>query len=239
MVSGQWLNQDGLYLQFGTSKAIPEVGGEYVIYGETREIEQLIPLVPYQLTTAGVSVPAVPTSFVGTGTAAQAGILSLTTFMPIQTTAPVVTTTSGTLLLSAPQIFIEQVEIDTLVGAAGGTSLSIGLAVSNNSTTAPAFVQVTPNAGVQLINTLVLANIDTAGKKTTWNSAGTTGIQSGVAANNTVAGGGTWLGNMPLVTNALTPLPPDAFISSIATGAFTNGLLKLRVKYTIYGSINQ
>lgn len=239
MVSGNWLNQDGLTLQFGTSKAIPEVGGEYMVYGETREIEQYIALVPWQLTTGGQQVPAAPTSFVGTTTPAAAGITSLTTLVPLQTTAPVVTTSGGVLTLNATQLFIEAVELETLVGAAGGTSLSIGLACANNSVTAPAYVQVTPNAGVQLINTVVLTTIDTAGKRTLWNSAGTTGIQSGVAANNTLAGGGTWLGNVPLVTNAIVPLPPDAYISAIATGAFTNGLLKFRMRYTIYGTINQ
>src|SRR5882672_3290599 len=124
MVSGNWYNQDGLYLQFGTSKAIPEIGGDYLIYGETREVEQLVPLVPFQLTAAGQQVPApAQTSFSGTGTAAAAGIQSLTTFMPLQITAPVVTTTGGVLLLSAPQLFIEEVTVEGLVTAAGGTSI--------------------------------------------------------------------------------------------------------------------
>jgi hypothetical protein len=43
---------------------------------------------------------------------------------------------------------------------------------------------------------------------------------------------------MPLVTNAITPLPNSAWISTIATGAFTNGLIKLRLRYTIYGNIS-
>lgn len=39
-----WLNNDGLFLQFGTDKAIPEVGGDYKSYGELRETELLIDL---------------------------------------------------------------------------------------------------------------------------------------------------------------------------------------------------
>jgi len=99
-------------------------------------------------------------------------------------------------------------------------------------------VQCTPNAGTQIIKNLVIANIATTGQKTTWNLPGTTGIQSGAAANNTIAGGGDWLGSVPLVTNAVTPLPSKAYISTIATGAFTNGLIKLRLKYTVYGNIS-
>jgi hypothetical protein len=237
MVAGTWNNQDGLYLQFGTQKAVPEVAGDYLVYGETREIESYINLVPWQLTASGQQVPAAPTTFSGTTTAAAAGITSLTCLVPLQTTAPVITTSGGVLTLSAPQLFFEQVEIETLVAAAGGTSIAIGLATINPAT--QQFVQVTPNAGTQLIKNLVTANMATVGQKTTWNLPGTTGIQSGAAANNTIAGGGDWLGNVPLVTNSITPLPTAAYLSTIATGTFTNGLLKFRLKYSIYGSINQ
>jgi len=39
MSSGSWTNSDGLYLQFGTTKAVPEVGGDYVMYGPNRIAE--------------------------------------------------------------------------------------------------------------------------------------------------------------------------------------------------------
>lgn len=236
MTSGQWYNQDGLYLQFGTSKAIPEVGGDYLVYGDTREVETLVSLVPYQLTASGVPLPAVPTSFVGTGTAIQAGIQSLTTLMPLQLTAPVVTTTSGTLLLSNPQLFIESVEVEGLVSAAGGTSIAMGLVTTSPGTPTSSFVQVTPNAGVQLINGLLTANM-VAGVKVVYTQPGSTGLRMDTAA--LVAGGGTWVGvNTPLVTNAITPLPTSAWLSTIATGTFTNGLIKVRIRYSTYGNIN-
>lgn len=237
MSTGFWINADGLPLQFGTQKAVPEVAGDYIVYGETREIESLIPLVPLQLTASGLQIPAAPTSFSGTSLPSAAGITSMTTMIPLQITAPVVTTSGGVLTLTAPQLFFEQVEVETLVPAVGGTSIAIGLATINPST--QAFVQVTPNAGTQLIKNLVAANMATAGQKTTWNLTGSTGIQSGAAANNTIAGGGDWLGNVPLVTNSITPLPTSAFLSTIATGTFTNGLLKFRLKYTIYGTISE
>jgi len=236
MVAGFWLNQDGLPLQFGTQKAIPEVGGDYLVYGETREIEQLIPLVPLANGVGGIQVPAPPTSFSGTSTPIAAGIQSLTDIVPLQIT-PVTTVSGGVITFTTSQLFFEQIEVDTIIGATGGTSISVGLATINPATAA--YVQVTPNAGVQLINGLLIANIATSGQKVTWNLPGSTGISSGTAANNTIAGGGSWLGSVPLVTNAITPLPSKAYISTIATGAFTSGLIKLRVRYTLYGNISQ
>lgn len=55
MSSGNWLNNDGLYLKFGTSKATPATAGEYLYPrdGGTRVVEALI-----DLTTVGAS-PAV------------------------------------------------------------------------------------------------------------------------------------------------------------------------------------
>lgn len=237
MVAGSWNNQDGLYIQYGTSKAIPEVGGEYVIYGDTREIEQLVPLVPFQLTSAGIAVPApAQTTFSGTDTAAKAGIQSVTSFMPLQLTAPVVTTTGGNIVLSNTQIFIEQVEVEGLITAAGGTSVSIGLAFDLPGTPTSTFTQVTPNAGVQIINGLLTANI-VAGAKIVYTQPGSTGLRYDTAA--LVAGGGTWIGTqMPLVTNAVTPLPSSAYLSTVNTGTFTNGLFKLRIRYTMYGNIS-
>jgi len=43
MVGGLWVNQDNMTLQYGTQKALPEQGGDYLSYGETREIEVTIP----------------------------------------------------------------------------------------------------------------------------------------------------------------------------------------------------
>ena len=237
MVAGFWLNQDGLPLQFGTQKAIPEVGGDYLVYGETREIEQLIPLIPMQTGAGNPLVAAPPTSFVGTTTPAAAGIQSLTTLVPLQLTAPQTSPVGGNIVLTNTQLFFESVEVETLIGTAGsGTSLAVGLATQTTGPTA-AYVQVTPNAGVQLVNGILTANITTAGQRVTYTVPSTTGLKWDTAT--AVAGGGAWLSNVPLVTNAITPLPTSAWISTIATGAFTNGLLKLRLRYTMYGNIQQ
>lgn len=231
MSSGYWNNADGLVLQYGTSKAVPEVGGDWLVYGGNREIEVLVPLVPYALTTAGLQIPAVPTSFSGATNAAAAGIVSLTTMFPLQTTAPVTAAVAGVTTLSNPQLFIEAVEVETLIAAVGGTSVSLGLAFMNPAT--QAFVQVTPNAGAQLVNAILTANINATGKKCIFYQPGST--TDSVPAS--IAGGGSWIGNVPLVTNAVTPLPQSAYLSATCAGTFTDGLLKVRIRYNIYGNI--
>lgn len=249
MVAGTWYNQDGLYLQYGPQKVIPEVGGDYLIYGETREIEQYIALVPTTWGNAGVPLGAAPTTFSGSSTALAAGIQSLTTFCPLQITTPQVTSGSA-LSLTNPQLFFEQVEVETLQGATGGTSIAVGLVSTQPSTSASpnsTFVQVAPNAGVQILNGLLTANMSVPGMKVFFNTpTATTGVLFGAANSpaTTVAGNGAWMGNVPLVTTTFTnpiggqTLPESAWLSTIATGTFTAGLIKLRLRYTIYGTIN-
>ncbi len=44
MVAGSWLDSDGKFRQYGTAKAVPEVGGDFLAYGETRCIELTVSL---------------------------------------------------------------------------------------------------------------------------------------------------------------------------------------------------
>lgn len=44
MVGGNWLDPDGKFRQFGTDKAVAEVGGDYLAYGETRVMEFTVDL---------------------------------------------------------------------------------------------------------------------------------------------------------------------------------------------------
>lgn len=242
MVAGFWVNQDGLPIQFGTQKPIPELGGDYLVYGETREVEQLIPLIPMQVGSGALLVPAPPTTFSGTGTPIAAGIQSMTNLIPLQTTAPQTSAVGGNIVLTNPQIFIEAVEVETLIGATGGASIAVGLVTMQQSGATSQFVQVAPNAGTHLINGLLTARMTTAGQRTTFTATTGGGLEweiGGTAA----AGNGSWLGNMPITTTTLsgvasTALAQNAWLSTIATGTFTNGLIKLRMRYTTYGSIN-
>lgn len=252
MVAGSWYNNDGLNLQYGTQKAVPEIGGDYLVYGETREIETYIPLVPTSWGLGNPPVAAPPTSltFSGTGTAAQAGIQSLTTMFPMQITAPQ-TAASSALSLTNPQLFIERIELVTLQTIAPTTNtMTVGL-VSTNPGNPSTFAQVTPNAGFQLIGTsaatgLTLnAAIATVGSYTLFAEAGVAGGIYGPGTwTATTGNGGAWLGNVPLVTNTFTTqqggqtLPESAWISVLTNGAFTAGLIKMRIRYNVYGNIN-
>lgn len=243
MVAGSWYNQDGLYLQYGTQKPVPELGGDYLMYGETREIETYVALVPTQWGVGAnnpFTVGAAPTTFSGTGNALAAGIQSVDLFVPLQGTLPT-GLSSGTIILDRTQLFFEEVTTEAIVGATGGTSVAVGLVTTSQLPGTPnaTFVQVTPNAGTQILGNTAfpIARIATAGQRTTYTRPGTTGF-AWEAPGAAVAGGGDWMGNVPLVTNTITPLPQSAWISSIATGTFTSGLFKLRLRYNLYGNIN-
>jgi hypothetical protein len=54
MSSGSWTNSDGLYIQFGTAKAVAETAGDYLSYGASRVIEATINLA--SLTTGATTI---------------------------------------------------------------------------------------------------------------------------------------------------------------------------------------
>jgi hypothetical protein len=257
MVAGYWVNNDGLSLQYGTQKAIPELGGDYLIYGENREIEQYIPLVPTNWGTGMPAVAAPPTSLTFPVAANQT-----TTFMPLQITAP--QSASGSAMsITNPQLFIERVELICLQTVAPTTNtMTIGLVTTQSQTVPGNYIQITPNAGVQIIGATTPLTLNTAvgtvGDYTLFTTSGaafagapgaafggTAGTGGGVPIATT-GNGGAWIGNnVPLVTNtnfdpatSAQTLPQEAWISTLTSGAFTAGLFKLRVKYFIYGNIN-
>ena len=256
MVSGFWFNQDGLPLQFGVQKAIPELGGDYLFFGPNRVFEQYISLGAWSNGSGAVQVPALPSSFSATGFPIAAGIQSMTNLVPLQVTAPVtVANTSGVLTIVNPQLYWDSVEIECLVsanaGSGGATGISIGLVCAENAAQAGTangqFVQVTPNAGTQIVNSLLNAQM-VAGKKYTISPDGTVG---GPSFGSSVAG--DWIGHttnglqLPAVTNTFSPannqLMNTAWVSAIAaggtyTGSSGGGLLKLRINYGVYGVIN-
>ena len=38
-MAGTYLNKDGLYLKYGTTKAVPIIGGDFLSYGQSRNLE--------------------------------------------------------------------------------------------------------------------------------------------------------------------------------------------------------
>jgi hypothetical protein len=267
MVAGYWVNNDGLGLQYGTQKAVPELGGDYLIYGETREIEQYIPLVPTTWGSGGVAVAAPPASLTFPVAASQTtpqsvGIQSYTTMMPLQITTPQ-SASGSALLLTNPQLFIERVEIECLQTVAPTTNtMTVGLVIVDNQTPPSNYVQVTPGTGAQIIGMTTPLTLNTAvgtmGCYTLFTTSGVANAGAPGAAFGGTAGtgggvpiattgnGGAWVGaNVPLVTNtnfdpstSAQTLPQEAWISTLTSGAFTSGLLKLRIRYNVYGNIN-
>jgi hypothetical protein len=249
MVAGFWYNQDGLPLQFGTQKPIPELGGDYLQYGDVREVEWYIALGATSFGVNALQVPALPSSFVGTSTPIAAGIQSMTTLIPVQSIAAPVTaaSASGVLSFPNPEIVWDELEIEVLIAANAGTGaatgITVGLATTSPGTPNSTFVQLTPNAGTQLVT---LTNAAMAANHK-WKIMPDGSIIGSSAAGVT---SGNWISTglqLPLVTNAITgfttsTVPNFAWVSALATaGTYTGtsggGLLKMRLKYTQIGNI--
>lgn len=175
MTTGTWLNNDGLYLQYGTSLAIPETAGDFQQPGGNRVIEVLI-----DLTTL-------------TSTAA---IQSNTLFFP-----------SGT------GYFIEQVDVVAEVGAATGTSFSVGLIQTDRAT-------IPTNYSVALVSAMTTSSVDTAGKKVTLTGS------SGSFITNSLIGSSPASATGPYYITALS-----------AGSAFTTGKVRVRISYHGIGTI--
>lgn len=172
-----WLNKDGLFLQFGTDKAIAETAGEFLSYGANRVVEVLI-----DLTT-------------------------LTSTAAIQ---------SNTEIFSAPptgQLYIEKVEVTAEIGAATGTSFSVGLIQADRAT-------IPSGYSTALINAEVTATVATAGMAQTY------------FQNTTHAGG--LIGSYPAAATG------PYYITALSAGsAFTTGKVRVRVYYHGVGPITQ
>lgn len=170
-----WLNADGLFLQFGTDKAVSETAGEYLSYGGNRVVEVLI-----DLTTL-------------TSTAA---IQSNTELFP-----------------SGSNLFIEKVEAVAEVGAATGTSFSVGL-IQTDRATIPA------NYSTAFINAEVTASLADAGDSVTY--------------NEDTANAGGLIGSFP--ASATGPY----YITALSAGStFTTGKIRVRIYYHGVGTITQ
>ena len=117
-----------------------------------------------------------------------------------QTTSSAIIDGVETTFLSSG-VIIEQVEVVAIEGAAGGTSVSIGLVGMDRSTTPS-------NGATAFVSALVTSTINTAGEKTII-TAGTTyaGNYVGLAA------------------------PVSGYFTAKVAGTFTDGVIRVRVKY--------
>lgn len=65
MAGGNWQDPDGLFRQYGTSKAVPTTAGDYLSYGEWRDVEFTVNLGSAPYSTAGTYIVG-NTTFLGT-----------------------------------------------------------------------------------------------------------------------------------------------------------------------------
>jgi len=171
MVAGSWMNNDGLYIQYGTQKAVPTTAGDYLSYGEWRDIEFTVNLAG----TAGTYVVA-NTTFLGTN------------------------------------IFLESVNLDVEVAAAGGTSLSIGTRRLDRTTD----ISTTNIVNASLTATLAQG------------------------ASVTLTGGSSTAGSLVGTTITTSQLADGAaYLTYTTAGTFTAGTVKVRLRYRGIGNITQ
>jgi len=262
MTTGSWLNYDGLYLQYGVTKAVPEQGGDYVMYGPWRSLEVLISLgaASFSNPANANNLSALPSSFQGTvasqTTAANTGILSYTTFFPLQPTAPVNAATAGGIItIVNPQLMISQIDFECLTdatatgSATGINGVGLVVALPANGANPPSWAAVTPitNAGRHLLGAVVNAKM-AKGKHYTFYADGTAfGTSSPPTA-------GDWMGTVttgyqiPLTTNSTSYLPGgipnNAYLNCYTTGSaqYTGttegGLMLFSAKYRQMYTIN-
>ena len=70
MVAGNWMNNDGLYIQYGTSKAVPTTMGDFSMPGEWRDMEFTVTL----STLSATPVIQGNTTFLPTGVFIESGL---------------------------------------------------------------------------------------------------------------------------------------------------------------------
>jgi hypothetical protein len=139
MTAQNWVNKDGLVLQYGTDKAIPEVGGEYLQYGANRMAEVLIDL--SKLVTANATVLSLTEIFPAT----SIGGVSTIYIEKVELLAEVAMSTS-----SSPTLSIGVVNMPLTTGSStvsyNGSVLSALATVPSNGATA--FVSAIPAASL-------------------------------------------------------------------------------------------
>lgn len=138
MSAGVWNNNDNLTLFYGTQKAVSEQGGDFLSYGDTREIEVLIPDMT-KLTTLPL-------------------IQSFTTFFP---------EVNGTQYILVEQVDLVTEVLVTGTSAtlsvglgyptAGGSVLPLPVTAIDNA----AFINAEPMASMATLGTKLIWNVGT------------------------------------------------------------------------------
>jgi hypothetical protein len=138
MSSGSWTNSDGLYLQYGTTKATAEVGGDYLAWGQTRVAEVLVNVGTMSSAAATSSTPISNTLFFPQGqnlfiekvevvteiaTSATSGAISIGLVQDDRSTVP---TNGATAFVAAATVFTTAGTIVTYTAGTASAGALIG-----------------------------------------------------------------------------------------------------------------
>lgn len=145
MVGGNWFDTDGLYRQYGTSKAVPETGGDYSWKGPVRMKEYTVDLTT--LTPFGTNVIIANTDFI------PAGVFVESVEIDVEVTA-----TGATATLSAGLIGNDRSTVASATGfvnAVAMATLTAGtrLTLTTGSTGAGGYIgALTPSVGQLIVS---------------------------------------------------------------------------------------
>lgn len=152
MVAGNWMDTDGLYRQYGTTKAVPEVGGDFLRYAEYRMQEYTLDLTT--LTPFGTNIIPSNTTFI------PAGVFIESVEIDVETTAAGATATLSVGLIGQDRStvasatgFVNAVAMATMTA---GTKFTL----TTGSTGAGGYIgALTPSAGylIATANTAVFS----------------------------------------------------------------------------------
>src|SRR6266436_125384 len=147
MVGGSWFDTDGLYRQYGTTKAVPETGGDYLRYGEYRMQEYTIDLTT--LTPFGTNIIQSNTTFI------PSGVFVESVEIDVETTAAGATATLNVGLIGNDRSTVASAT--GFVNAVAMATLTQGarLLLAGGSTAAGGYIGTvagTPNTGYLIAN---------------------------------------------------------------------------------------
>jgi hypothetical protein len=151
MSTGLWVNNDNLVLEYGTQKALPEQGGDFLQYGQTRLLEVYIDLV--ELTSSPL-IQSFNTFF-------PAGSQTFIEQVEVMTE---IAATGGTTFSVGLGYPTSSSTYSTVTEA-----WSLGQTQSNSYSTP----SVTAISNTAFINAMVIADVAAAGQKTTLNEGST------------------------------------------------------------------
>lgn len=119
-MSGTNLNGDGLYLKYGTAKAVPTTAGDYLSYGASREIEIILDI--STLTTS--SVIQADTTFVPANVFIDSVIVEATTGAATITSLSVGAVKLDRSSAIAANAFVDALVLASIDGAGETTTLT-------------------------------------------------------------------------------------------------------------------